>query len=85
MDPADLEEDEDSGSGGTPSTGGTNYSGTPIFGLPDELVGDNGGDDGTEEPNTPAVRPFHGLCGSGSLTVLPLTVLGWCALKVRRR
>ena len=85
VDPADLEEDEGSDSDDRPSTGSTGYSGVPIFGLPDDLVGGGNAGDGTDEPATPSGPSFHGLCGGGSLTMLPLTVLGWCALKIRRR
>lgn len=81
VDPAELEEDN-SPTGGT-GTGGGRYSGTPVFGPP----AGSGGDGEPTDPNGPAAPTWpglFGLCGSGTLTVLPLMVAGLCCLRIGR-
>lgn len=81
VDPAELEEDENNGTGGTGGTGG-NYNGIPVFGPPTTP-----GDSEPNEPNTPTTpgSSWVGLCGSGTLTMLPLTIVGWCGLRFSPR
>jgi probable HAF family extracellular repeat protein len=64
---------------GTTGSNGAGYNGDPTFGVPEHLDGSS--DDGDGSSGGSAGVPV--LCGPGTLTVLPLTVLG--LLVVRRR
>lgn len=87
VDPSVFEEEEeedgtDSGTD-TGATGGKDYSGEPVFGIPAHLLSGQGEDQDGDETSGPVPPPL--LCGVGTLTFLPLTLAALCWLPLTRR
>ena len=77
-----------SGSGGQTSGGSTGGTGSTTGGTSGGTSAGDGGSNGTTDTNTVVPACGAGGCGAGVATTLPLSVLGWCGLKLtvaRRR